>query len=453
MNFDEVKTLFFVGIGGIGMSGLARYFKQAGKKIYGYDRVSTSLTKTLEAEGMTICYTEDLTCFPEDTDLIIRTPAVPGQNVFLKKGLESGIPVKKRSEILGMISQSYRSVAVAGTHGKTTTSAMMTWLLRDCGIECSAFLGGIAVNFQSNFLYGRSDVVVLEADEYDRSFLQLSPDWAIITSMDADHLDIYGSHGSVQNAYIAFADGIKSDGTLVIHESIAKHIARKDIGLVTYGFDASSTYRIEGLRVEADSMQFDLVVRQAERYAFSLPYPGQHNVENATAALAVAMEMGLNYPDLQSALRGFKGIKRRFEWIGKTDDVVIIDDYAHHPTEIQAAISAARLFYPGKRLTGVFQPHLYSRTRDFYREFAGALDKLDACLLVELYPAREEPMEGVSSQMILDAMTLPDRSLCSKEEVTWRLLQMPLEVVLIMGAGDIDTLIPAIKEQVLNEHK
>jgi UDP-N-acetylmuramate--alanine ligase len=451
MDLERVKKIFFVGIGGIGMSGLARYFKLAGKEIYGYDRVSTGLTKMLEAEGMNIIYTEDLNGFPGDTDLIIRTPAVPAHNIFLSAGKKQGVPIMKRAQVLGEISRSYRAVAVAGTHGKTTTSSMVAWLLKSCGVDCSAFLGGIALNFQSNFLFGQSNVVVLEADEYDRSFLQLNPEIAVITSMDADHLDIYGSKGSVRTAYIEFADAIKSGGVLVIHESIADYITRRDIRILSYGQTEKAAYRWSNLVAVNGGMAFSLSGFSANSWDCFLPYPGQHNVENAVAAMIVAELLGCKKEGIVSSLQGFKGIKRRFELVGSRDGLIVIDDYAHHPAEINAAIQAVRMMYPGKRITGVFQPHLYSRTKDFSNEFAESLDTLDACLLLDLYPAREEPVEGVSSQIILDAMELENRALCRKEELIWRLLQMPLEVLLIMGAGDIDTLIPDIKTQILNE--
>jgi UDP-N-acetylmuramate--alanine ligase len=450
MDFDQIKKIFFVGIGGIGMSALARYFNNAGKEILGYDRVATSLTRTLEAEGMKIYYAEDVNVVLDEFDLMVWTPAVTPDNLFLQQAAKFNIPLYKRAEILAMISRKYQSIAVAGTHGKTTTSSMIAWILRSGGIDCSAFLGGIAVNFNSNFLYGDRDIVVLEADEYDRSFLHLTPNIAIITSMDPDHLDIYLNGESIRRAYLEFVGKIKPNGCLIIHESVVDQVNRNDIEVISYGFGENSDYKIESLKVENGLMCFDIKRPKKETVAYTLPYPGKHNVENACAASIVAEIMGMNDEEIRKALMKFKGIKRRFEIVEKKDEFVIIDDYAHHPTEIKAAIEAARMFYPGKKLTGVFQPHLYSRTRDFYIEFAQELDQLDECVLIELYPAREEPIFGVSSKLILDEMKCQKKSLCSKEELIWRLLQMEIEVLIIMGAGDIDTVIPSIKEHFLN---
>lgn len=432
------------------MSALARYFNNAGKEILGYDRVATSLTRTLEAEGMKIYYTEELNVISDEFDLIVWTPAVSPENLYLDQATTLNIPMYKRAEILALISKEYQSIAVAGTHGKTTTSSMIAWILKSGGINCSAFLGGIAVNFNSNFLYGDRDIVVLEADEYDRSFLHLTPNIAIITSMDADHLDIYLNGESIRRAYLEFVGKIKENGFLIIHESVADQVNRQDIEVISYGFSDKADYKIESLKVENGLMCFEIKRPKKERVTYTLPYPGKHNVENACAASIVAEIMGMKDREIGEALMKFKGIKRRFEIIEKRDEFVIIDDYAHHPTEIKAAIEAVRMLYPDKKLTGVFQPHLYSRTRDFYKEFAQELDQLDECVLIELYPAREEPIKGVSSKLILDEMKCLKKSLCRKEELIWRLLQMEIEVLIIMGAGDIDTVIPEIKEHFLN---
>jgi UDP-N-acetylmuramate--alanine ligase len=449
MEFDAIKKIYFIGIGGIGMSALARYFRLHGAEVHGYDRTTTELTRALEAEGMRVHYDDDVAMIPEGVDLVVFTPAVPKDHAELNWFLQRGYPVKKRAEVLGIISRAKRCVAIAGTHGKTTTSTMTAHLLRACGVDATAFVGGISGNLGSNFVEGQSDWVVVEADEYDRSFLHLSPEIAVVNSIDPDHLDIYGSAEEVRRSYAQFCGQVKPDGTLLLEQNV--DIQRDDA--LRFGIETGH-FAAKNIRVENGDTIFDLEANLKNAsfiiHHLALKYPGLHNVRNATAAIAATLLAGGDASKVPAALADFRGVKRRFETIAKTDRVVYVDDYAHHPAELEAAIGAARMLYPGRRLTGIFQPHLYTRTRDFAAGFAAALDLLDECILLDIYPAREHPIPGVDSAMIAGLMKNKNVTLTTKENLLNLLKTKALDVLMTMGAGDVDTFVEPIKQLVVS---
>lgn len=448
MELKDIQTIYFIGIGGIGMSALARYFRGHGAEVHGYDRTETDLTRALAAEGMHVHYDDDVRHIPAKVDLVVWTPAVPQDHSELAWFRAHNYPLQKRSEVLGIISRGKRCIAVAGTHGKTTTSTMVTHLLRSAGVDATAFLGGISANLGSNFVEGKSDWVVVEADEYDRSFLQLHPEIAVLNSLDPDHLDIYGTPEAIVETYKQFVRQIKPGGTLLYKhglplDDVAEELRAGGRKVLTFGIDAGD-YEAHDLRVEDGQMAFGI---QSSIYDWSdlhLAYPGRHNVENATAAWAAVHCSGAFTPGMSEALARFRGVKRRFEFIVRQPDIVYVDDYAHHPAELRAAISAARMLFPDKKITGIFQPHLYSRTRDFTDDFAAALDQLDTCLLLPIYPAREKPMPGIDSELILSKMNLLNKKVVSKAELLNEIQNNRPEILLTMGAGDIDTLIQPI---------
>ncbi len=450
MELDAVKRVYFLGIGGIGMSAIARYFLQRGMEIYGYDKTETTLTRKLVEEGMTIHYVEDVSLIPKEIDLVVWTPAIPKSHKAWDYFQERQTPLKKRAEVLGMISRNQKTVAVAGTHGKTTTSSMVTHLLHCGGIACTAFLGGIAQNWKSNYVQGSSDWVVVEADEFDRSFLHLSPDVAVLLSMDADHLDIYGDAEKVhETGFKEFMKRLKPGGIKLIQHSLAVNFDKNDFE--TFGVN-NGGYRATNVRVSSDGyFVFDFLAPSKGIHweLLKTSMPGRHNIENACAAMAVGIHLGVTESSARKALVSFKGIKRRFEMVLRTDDTVFIDDYAHHPTEIKAAVSAARELFPGKKISGIFQPHLYSRTRDFMDGFAEELDKLDEIILMDIYAAREEPISGISSKVIFEKMKNSSRILTSKEGLIKVVEEKDFEVLLTLGAGDIDTFVGQIKEILL----
>lgn len=449
MQLKDIHTIYFVGIGGIGMSALARYFNGRGVKVHGYDRTSTPLTQQLEREGMSIHYHEAPELIPQGVDLVVYTPAIPSQHQELQYFRKHNFPIKKRAEVLGIISQSMKTVAIAGTHGKTTTSSITAHLLRHGGLDCTAFLGGIAQNYGSNFIAGKGDWVVVEADEFDRSFLQLSPDLAGILSMDADHLDIYGDEKSLlETGFGAFVDRLKPEGKMWVQKNFANYF-NGNPAIETFGADMG-TYQSKNIRVEDGYFVFDYEnpVQTMEDLKFTMP--GKHNVENATLAINVALELGVSKEKIREGLSNFKGIQRRFELVYRDDKVAYYDDYAHHPTELNAAIDAAKTLFPTKKITGVFQPHLYSRTRDFADGFAQALDQLDEIILLDIYPARELPIEGVTSDMLVEKMKNKAVKRVSLGDAMNELENRSLEVLLTLGAGDINTLVPKIKKYLQN---
>ena len=449
MQLKDIHTIYFVGIGGIGMSALARYFNGRGVLVYGYDRTSTPLSQQLEREGMNIHYHEAVDLIPEGVDLVVYTPAVPADHKELQYFRNKGFTIKKRAEVLGIISRGMKTVAIAGTHGKTTTSSITAHLLRCGGLDCTAFLGGIAQNYGSNFIEGAGEWVVVEADEFDRSFLQLSPNLAGILSMDADHLDIYGDEKSLlETGFGAFVKRLEPGGKVWVQADFSKYFSGNP-SVKSFG-TGKGAYRAINIRVDDGFFVFDYESPEHQLKTLKFTMPGKHNVENATLAITIALELGVEESKIREGLANFKGIQRRFELVYRDEAVVYYDDYAHHPTELNAAINAARTLFPDKKITGIFQPHLYSRTRDFSDGFAQALDLLDEILLLDIYPARELPIEGVSSDMLVGKMKNKNVKRLSLPEVMEDLENRSLEVLLTLGAGDISTLVPAIKEHLHN---
>ena len=466
MELNQIKTIYFVGIGGIGMSALARYFLSRGAAVHGYDKTETELTKALATEGMLIHYTDDVSYIPKGVDLVVYTPAIPKEHTELVCFQLNGFPILKRSEVLGIISRGMKCIAVAGTHGKTTTSSIVTHILRTGGVDTTAFLGGISLSLGSNFVQGQSDWVVVEADEYDRSFLRLSPDIAIITAIDPDHLDIYGDEENFRKGFHDFTKKVKDNGQVFPNSTLLLRgdddDAQRHIRYDDYGVNVG-VYRAENIRVENGFFVFDYKspLGNIENIKFTLP--GNHNVENATAAIAAAQQIGVESEAIKAALANFKGIKRRFDFILRGDAAkenepktlnqqpVFIDDYAHHPTELEAAIAAAKTLYPDRRITGIFQPHLFTRTRDFQDGFAAALDKLDEVFLMDIYPARELPIEGVTADIIFNKMKNSHKTLVTKQNLMKTLTKHQstegaFDVVMTLGAGDIDTFVKPIKD-------
>jgi len=449
MELSKINRVYFVGIGGIGMSALARYFAKRGCVVCGYDKTRTNLTIALENEGILISYLDDESvvpvCFMEDhpDSLIVYTPAIPKNSQILNHFKDNGFSLKKRSEVLGIISKGMFCIAVAGTHGKTTTSSMVAHILTDTGFGCTAFLGGITSNYNSNVLFGKNNVVVVEADEYDRSFLTLHPDVAVITSMDADHLDIYGDEFHLHESFHLFADQLKENGKLFIRDGLP-------IYGITYSANNDSQITAKNIRVENGNFVFDFEDGFTNIKDLSLAMPGKHNVENAVAAIGVALSLGIHAKSIKSAVASFKGVKRRFEKIVSTDKHLYIDDYAHHPEELSACFDAVRQLHPNKKLTVVFQPHLFTRTRDFADQFAKVLSTANDLILLDIYPARELPIEGVTSQLLKDKMTLNDVIVCGKESVLELVKNKNPELLLTVGAGDIDTLVEPLKNLLNN---
>lgn len=446
---------YFIGVGGIGMSGLARYFRRRGAEVAGYDRTPSELTNQLQSEGIDVQFNEDPRMIPAEFRdaapadvMVVRTPAVPVSSPLLKYWEDRGARILKRADVLGMVTEDKRTVAVAGTHGKTTVSTMIAHLLTVGKVRCNAFLGGIAANYGTNVLLNDDAAVnVVEADEYDRSFLKLCPSESVITAMDPDHLDIYGTAEAMFDAYTQFA--ILCDGPVLVHERIAHHF--KDRGQVTsYALGSTGVPRAEELRVVNGAYEFDLHAEGQVLKGLRLGMPGRHNVENAIAASTIALRMGVTPELLREGLASFRGVSRRFETRIAGPGVVFIDDYAHHPKELDACIGSVREMYPGKRITGIFQPHLFTRTRDLASDFGRSLAALDELILLEIYPAREEPIPGITSQWLLDQVPMDNKVVCSREALLDVLKDRPIEVLLTVGAGDIDRSVPAI-ERLLNE--
>ena len=430
------KKLYFLGIGGIGMSAIARYFNGLGVEIHGYDKTQTELTKNLEKEGMKIHYEEDISLIPKALDLVIWTPAIPKEHKELIWFRDNGFELKKRAEVLGIISRAKKALAIAGTHGKTSTTSILTHILKEGGVDCSAFLGGIAMNYESNFVLGKDDYVVVEADEFDRSFLHLNPQLAAIMSMDPDHLDIYGDEQSIlDTGFLAFAKKVNPGGTLIVNEAFLQHFDNEEVS--SFGIEKGD-YQAQNVRAEKGFMVFDIKHPKGVIKNLKFTLPGRHNVMNATAAIAIALQVKAKVGGIRKGLKNFKGIKRRFEFLVREKDCVYIDDYAHHPTELDAAISAAKMFYPNKKITGVFQPHLFTRTRDFAEGFAAALDTLDEVLLMDIYPAREKPIEGVNADMVFSMMKNSNKIRVNKGNLLEELKKKEIEVLMTLGAGDID---------------
>lgn len=454
---NEIHNIYLIGIGGIGMSALARYYKHLGKNVAGYDRTSTDLTIALETEGINIHFEDNLKQIPstftdpsqKDKTLIIYTPAVPSDHAELTYFKNSGFVIKKRSEVLGLIIQNKKGIAVAGTHGKTTVSTMIAHILKNSSVDCNAFLGGISKNYNTNLLLSDSNEnVVVEADEYDRSFLQLNPQIAVITAVDADHLDIYGNIEELRKAFTQFTSKIQKGGTLVVKSGINillynGHFYHK----YTYSLNSDTDFYARNIRVENHRYIFDLVTPLGNNIKnITLGIPGLVNVENAVAALAVGYINGVSENDLRLAMLTFEGCKRRFDVQIDSNLIVYIDDYAHHPEELKACINSVKELYPDKKITGIFQPHLFSRTRDLAEEFAVSLSLLDEVVLLDIYPARELPIKNISSEIIFKNITQKNKTLCTKEQLLEVMKKKKPEVLITMGAGDIDRFVEPLKK-------
>jgi UDP-N-acetylmuramate--alanine ligase len=464
MSTNNPNTVYFLGIGGIGMSAIARYYLAMGCKVFGYDKTKTILTEQLESEGALIHYKEEVeiitNLFPPlkersgmGDDLIIYTPAIPKENKELIYFQENGFSLYKRAEVLGLISKNYFTIAVAGTHGKTTTSSIVAHILNDCGTDCIAFLGGISLNFNSNLLLNdQAKIMVLEADEFDRSFLQLLPDIALITSLDADHLDIYGEADQMLKSYQDFVRKIKPGGKLITKPDFFNRLKVNDkITYESYSLSDDANCKAVAIQIKNGSYFVDVDCQNQRTKEIELGLPGIHNVENAIGAFAIANELQIDNQKIKAALTSYKGVKRRFEYHIKNKDIVYIDDYAHHPTELEFSIKSAKELFPDKKITGIFQPHLYSRTRDFVDEFAASLSLLDELILLDIYPARELPIEGVTSQIIFDKVKNTEKVLLLKGELMEYLNDKNVEVLMTLGAGDIDVFVQPIKELLINK--
>jgi len=447
VDLTKAESVYFLGIGGIGMSALARYFRSLGKKVSGYDRTSTALTTALQLEGITISFNEDINLIPIGVDFVIYTPAVKQDHPAYEYFRNAGIPLFKRAEILGQISESYKTIAIAGTHGKTTTTTLTAHLLTQSKVKCQAFLGGISRNYASNLILdASSEYLVAEADEFDRSFLKLYPHIAVITSVDADHLDIYGDHRSLLESFSSFAGKIVEGGYLIIKNGLDLPLELKSgVKILNYSAGSVCDYYPAGIRLNNGLYTFDLHHPQGVITDLTLGIPGYYNIENAVAASACALLSGISENELHYAMHTFKGVERRFDIRINESGLVYIDDYGHHPEELRACISSARQMFPGRKITGIFQPHLYTRTRDFADDFALQLSKLDEVILLPIYPARELPISGITSEMLLEKITAPDKKLIEKSGLPMLLDPLELEVLITMGAGDIDTLVLPIE--------
>ena len=453
----DVQNVYFVGIGGIGMSALARYFMHEGKRVAGYDRTSTPLTVAIEGEGAEVHYEDSVEAIPapfrdKSTTIVVYTPAVPADHSEMQWFREQGFEVVKRSQMLGYLAQGKYVMAVAGTHGKTTTSTLVSWLNHEVAGEGSAFLGGISKNFSSNLVLGEGNRLAVEADEFDRSFLRLNPDVAVITSVDADHLDIYGTYETVKEAFSQFVRQIRPGGHLVIKNGVDITLDNADITVYRYSYDEPCDFYARNVELIGGGMyRYDIVTPSGIIGGCTLGIPGWVNIENSVAAVAMlwcaAQSRGeeLDVERLRKALAGFEGVKRRFEFYINTPEVVYMDDYAHHPRELSATITSVKKMFPGRRVTALFQPHLYTRTRDLYEEFAEALSHADEVVLLPIYPAREEPIEGIASEIIAERVTAPCR-IVEREVLAEEVAKMGVDVVVSFGAGNIDACCAKIAE-------
>ncbi len=446
--------LYFLGIGGIGMSALARYFKAKGYEVAGYDRTPSPLTHCLENEGISIHYIDDPSLIPENIEFVVLTPAIPANALELKYLRDKNVRIVKRAEVLGMLSREHKALAVAGTHGKTTTTALVTHILMTADKRMSAFIGGISRNIDSNVVIGedKDEFMVMEADEFDRSFLQLAPFVSIVTSIDADHLDIYGDYEHLVASFNEFVDKTSDDGLVIYHANLPIKTTKKH---VTYGLE-NADVTAENIRIVDGETQFDFVVTAnsatqsvlsslSATSSLSMRLYGNHNVQNALAAIIMCSYLGVSQEDIRKGLATFKGVQRRFDIRVKNEKHIYIDDYAHHPEEIKAALLAARKVFSDKELTVVFQPHLFTRTRDFMDGFAESLSLADRVILLDIYPARELPIEGVTSAALLERITSKNKMLCSKEELLDTIKSIEPELVMTVGAGDIDRFVPQIE--------
>ncbi len=449
MNLKDIHSVYFIGIGGIGMSALARYFKFVGKEVAGYDRTPSPITDSLTEQGISVHFEDNVNLisdvFKHPNTLVVYTPAVPSTHAELQFYRDQGFDIKKRAEVLGIVTKDSFCLAVAGTHGKTTTTCILAHLLKECGLPLTAFLGGISEDFNSNFVLDGTEYSVVEADEFDRSFLRLTPTVACVTSMDADHLDIYGSKEELEHSFREFVGRIKPNGKLFV---------RKGLPLegITFGIEDGADYSIENIKIEHGAYIFDLVTPSEVIRDVRFNKPGRHKLLNGLAAFAMAVQAGCPAYRLAEALGTFKGVQRRFSYQVKEKDFVFIDDYAHHPTEIDAVYQAIREMHPGEKATVVFQPHLFSRTRDFADDFAASLSRFDEIMLLDIYPAREEPIEGVTSQWLLDKIENPNKKLISKSALLEEVKNCRSGVLVALGAGDIGLEVPKIKKELSYAH-
>lgn len=445
MDLNQIHNVYFIGIGGIGMSALARYFKAIGKNVSGYDKTETELTKELHKLGINIHFEDNIDLIPADyyveNTLVVITPAVPKSHSEWNYFLERDYEVKKRAEVLGIITKDTFCFAVAGTHGKTTTSGILGHILFQSGVDVTAFVGGIVENYNSNLIGNGKTITVVEADEFDRSFLHLYPNIACVTSMDADHLDIYGDKSAIEASFVEFADKVEDKTKLFITKDLP-------IKGVTCAVNEDADFAAFNIRISNSQYVFDVKTPSETLHNIEFSLPGKHNLMNALMALAMAKTFGLPTEDIASALRSFKGIKRRFSYQIKTDKLVYIDDYAHHPTEINAVHQAVRELYPNKKVLAVFQPHLFSRTKDFADNFAQSLAAFDEVILLDIYPARELPMEGITSSWLLDKIQNNNKKLVSKQQLIPSILESDATVIVTIGAGDIGELVSSIKKAI-----
>ncbi len=456
MNILNYKLYYFLGVGGIGMSALARFFNHYKKQVAGYDKTESPLTKSLQAEGIPCHFQEDvnsltlsLKSFKKEEVLVVYTPAVPNDHAEYRYLLAEGFAIMKRSQVLGEISGHFKTIAIAGTHGKTTTTTMVTHLLKTAGINCFSFMGGISKNYGTNLLLGdisdEQAYFVVEADEYDRSFLTLHPQIALITSVDADHLDIYGDANHVKEGYELFARQLKEGGTLIVKKNVDNDLSITNKRLI-YSLNLNTEYCADSINIENAQLRYNILSPVESIHDVTLGISGLHNVENSVAAAAIAQQIGIKGDVIKEGLRSFSGVKRRFDYRVRTKDLVYIDDYAHHPEELAATIRSVRSLYPGKKITGIFQPHLFSRTRDFGDDFAKSLDLLDECILLEIYPAREKPIEGITSQWLIEKLKIENKKVMTKVGVLETMKTNQPQVLLTMGAGDIDTLVEPLEK-------
>ena len=448
MNIEQVKEVYFLGIGGIGMSALARFFKSRGCSVFGYDKTSTPLTIALEAEGMQIHYEEDVDLIPDGIDLVVYTPAVPKQQAEYQFFLENGYPILKRSQVLGLISSGYKTIGIAGTHGKTTVTTLTAHLLQQSPTGVNAFLGGISKNYKSNLiLSAQSQWVVAEADEFDRSFLQLFPQIAVVTSVDADHLDIYKNIQTLKDSFTKFIGQIKPGGELIIKKGLSLDVIQhRGLKVYSYSIDQQADFCIQNLHIKTGHYIFDLMLDGTVMKDVELGLPGLFNVENAIAASAAAWLAGAKVDEIRKGLLSFTGVHRRFDIRINRKDLIYIDDYAHHPAELKACINSVKHLYPDKKITGVFQPHLFTRTRDFADDFARSLELLDEIILLEIYPAREQPIEGIDSKMLLNKINKTNKRICQNDELIEVLKSLKPALLLTLGAGDIDQFVKPIEQ-------
>lgn len=453
MNVNTLKAVYFIGAGGIGMSALVRYFLSKGKKVAGYDRTPSELTQKLNEEGAAIHYEENTALIPDDfkqpeTTLIIYTPAIPANHQELTYFRENGFEIQKRAQVLGMLTRTERGMCVAGTHGKTTTSTMAAHLLHQSHVTCNAFLGGISKNYGTNLLLSdKSDLVVIEADEFDRSFHWLTPYATVITATDSDHLDIYGTHEAYVESFRKYTSLIRPDGYLIIKKGIdLQPDVQPGVTVYTYSNDEGD-FHAENIRIANGEITFDFISPLGNIADIRLGVPVYVNIENGVAAMALAQIGGATAEEIRTAMATFQGVDRRFDFKIKNDRIVLLSDYAHHPAEIRQSVTSIRTLYPDKKITAIFQPHLYTRTRDFYKEFADSLSLLDEVILLDIYPAREQPIPGITSQLIYDNLRPGiEKCLCKKEDLLDLLKNKHLEVLITLGAGDIDNYIPQISE-------